>query len=29
MIVNSIIVGVLLGASVAVIVEIFKQFKNK
>lgn len=29
MLINSIITGVLLGTSIAVIVEIFKQFKNK
>jgi hypothetical protein len=29
MLINSIIAGVLLGTSIAVIVEIFKQFKNK
>jgi hypothetical protein len=28
MLINSIIAGVLLGTSIAVIVEIFKQFKN-
>lgn len=29
MLINSIIAGLLLGTSIAVIVEIFKQFKNK
>ena len=29
MVIHSIIAGVLLGTSIAVIVEVFKQFKNK